>query len=118
MLLVDVSCPGSQEDLVSSWEPAHSLVEDALSGAEIAPHLLALSVTCLPLCLWWGEALVCSWLALLWYLHSPLFCEPVRLCLRAFQEKVLSLSLFFSLWLSHGLGCYITLAPSDCPKGI
>ena len=103
MLLVDVSCPGSQEDLVSNWEPADSLVEDALSGAEIAPHLLALSVTCLPLCLWWGEALVCSWLALLWYLHSPLFCEPVRLCLRAFQEKVLSLSLFFSLWLSHSL---------------
>jgi len=22
-------CPGSQEDVVSNWEPAHSLVEDA-----------------------------------------------------------------------------------------
>ena len=32
------------EDLVSNWEPAHSLVEDAISGAEIASHLLALDV--------------------------------------------------------------------------
>ena len=35
----------------------------------------------------------------------------------------LSLSLFFfffflSLWLSHSLGCYLMLAPSDCPLGI
>ena len=29
-----------------------------------------------------------------------------------------SLSLFPSLWLSHSLGCYLTLAPSDCPQGI
>ena len=53
-LLADVNHPGSQEDVVSSWEPAHSLVEDALSGAEIvaAPCLPALAVTSLPLCLW------------------------------------------------------------------
>ena len=43
-LLVDVNCPGSQEDLVSNWEPAHSLVEDAISGAEIAPRLPGLAV--------------------------------------------------------------------------
>ena len=36
-LLVDVNRPGSQEDLVSNWEPARSLVEDAVSGAEFAP---------------------------------------------------------------------------------
>ena len=48
---MDVNCPGSQEDLVSNWEPAHSLVEDAVSGAEIAPHLPALDITRLPLCL-------------------------------------------------------------------
>ena len=41
-----------QEDLVSNWGPARSLVEDADSGAEIAPRLLA--VACLPLCLWQG----------------------------------------------------------------
>ena len=35
-LLVDVNHPGSQENLVSNWEPARSLVEDAVSGAEIA----------------------------------------------------------------------------------
>ena len=53
-LLVDVNHPGSQEDVVSSWEPAHSLGEDDLSGAEIvaAPCLPALAVTSLPLCLW------------------------------------------------------------------
>ena len=28
-LLADVNRAGSQEDLVSNWEPAHSLVEDA-----------------------------------------------------------------------------------------
>ena len=50
----DVNCPGSQEDLVSNWEPAHSLVEDAVSGALIAPCFPALAVACLPLCLWRG----------------------------------------------------------------
>ena len=54
ILLADVNRPGSQEDLVSNWEPAHSLVEDAISGAEIAPCLLPLAVACLPLCLLWG----------------------------------------------------------------
>ena len=43
-LLADVNRPGSQEDLVSNWEPALSLVEDAVSGAEIAPCLLVLPV--------------------------------------------------------------------------
>ena len=45
-LLADINHPGSQEDVVSSWEPAHSLVEDAISGAEIvaAPCLLALAL--------------------------------------------------------------------------
>ena len=52
-LLVDVNSPGSQEDLVSNWEPARSLVEDAISGAEIAPCLLTLALTCLPLRLQW-----------------------------------------------------------------
>ena len=32
VLLEDVNCPGSQEDVVSSREPAHSLVEGAISG--------------------------------------------------------------------------------------
>ena len=40
--LADVNHPGSQEDVLSSWEPAHSLVEDAISGAEIVAAL------CLP----------------------------------------------------------------------
>ena len=70
-----------------------------------------------------GGGLVCSWLTLLWYSLSPLFCEQARQCFRLelFLGKFsLSLfSLFFlSLWLSHCLGCYLTLAPSDCPQGI
>ena len=58
-LLADVNCSGSQENVISSWEPAHSLVEDGVSGAEIAaaPFLPALAVTHLPLCLWGERAL-------------------------------------------------------------
>ena len=62
-LLVDVNCLGSQEDFISNWEPAHSLVEDAISGAEIviALCLLALAVASLPLCLlWWERGLYAS----------------------------------------------------------
>ena len=46
-LLADVNRPGPQEDLVSNWEPAHSWVEDAISGAKFAPRWLWLSPTCL-----------------------------------------------------------------------
>ena len=69
-LLADVNHPGFQEDLVSNWEPARSLVEKTVSGAKIAPFPLRL----LPACL---SASSGGWagLALLWYLLSPLFCE-------------------------------------------
>ena len=39
-LLADVIHPGSQEDLLGNWEPAHSLVEDAVSGAEFSSFWL------------------------------------------------------------------------------
>ena len=83
-LLADVNHPGSQEDLVSSWEPAHSVVEGAISVTEIAAAccLLALTVGSLPLCLQVGRG---WYAALLWYLLNPLFCEGVR----AYQGKVL-----------------------------
>ena len=51
-LLADVNCPGSQEDLVSNWESAYSLVENAISGAEFTLCLLALVVAHLPPYLW------------------------------------------------------------------
>ena len=34
-LLVDINHLGSQEDVVSSWEPAHNLVGDAVSGLRL-----------------------------------------------------------------------------------
>ena len=78
--LVDVICPGSQEDVVINWQLSHSLVEDVVSGAMIvaASWLLALAVTHLPLCLQGGRALNGRWLALFWYLlgHNPLLYEP------------------------------------------
>ena len=37
---MDVNYPGSQEDLVSNWDPAFILVEDDVSGAKIAPCCL------------------------------------------------------------------------------
>ena len=46
-LLADVNHQGSQECMVSYWEPAHYLVEDVASGAKtaIAPCLLSLAIT-------------------------------------------------------------------------
>jgi len=55
---------GCQEDLVSNWGPAHSLVEDAVSGAKIALFPQALAIAPLPL-LPVGCGLVCSQLVLL-----------------------------------------------------
>ena len=100
--LADVNRPGSQEDLVSNWEPAHHLVENFVSGVKTVPCLLALAVTCLPLCLRQGNGPVHSWLALLWYSLNPLFCEQARLRLRLelFEGKFsFSLSFFSSLWI-------------------
>ena len=93
------------------------MVEDAVSGAKIAPRVLAVAGACLPLCLQQGEGLIHSWLALLWYWLSPLFCEWARLCLELFSGKF-SLSLSLSFFFLISLGCYLTLAPSDCPQGI
>ena len=108
--------------MVSNWEPAHNLVEDVVSGAEIAPCLPAVAVTSSRgMGLWWGDGPVYSRLALLWYSLNPLFCEQARLCLRLellVGKFFLSLSLFFSLWLFYSLDCYLKLAPPDCPQGI
>ena len=52
------------------------------------------------LCLRQGEGPVRNRLALLWCSLNSLFCERARLCLIAFHEKVLSLSLFFFLSLA------------------
>ena len=68
--------------MVSNWEPAHSLVEDA----GLRPRLplafwLWLWHTCLSASSW-VEGSVHTWIALLWYSLIPLFCERARLCVR------------------------------------
>ena len=78
-LLAGINRPGSQEGVVSNWEPAHNLVEDAISGAKIAPCLSALAVACLSLCPRPGDGPVRSQLALLWYLFNPLIHEQTQL---------------------------------------
>ena len=35
-----------------------------------------------------------------------------------FFSSLINSFFFFSLWQSHGLGCYLTLSPLDCPQGI
>ena len=79
-VLADVNHPESQEVLVSNWEPACSLLEDAVSGAEIAPFWLWLPppASMSPV----GDGPVRSQLALLCYSLSPLFCERAWQCLR------------------------------------
>ena len=122
-LLVDVNHPGSQEGLISNWGPAHSLVEDVGSGVEIAPHLLALAVAHLPLCLRRAEGPVCSCLALLWCSLNPLFCEQAMLS----WESSLSRSLFFlsvypTIWVA--ISCEVSqivlraFRPGPYPKHV
>ena len=67
-LLADVNCSGSWENLVSNWEPAHGLLEDAglwdkdcLSPSGSGCHKPA----SLPPVV--GEGPVCNRLAFLWF---------------------------------------------------
>ena len=129
--LANVNCPGSQEDTVGNWQPAHSSVGGVVSGAEIAVALclLPLAVAHLPLSSWVRRVVNGSRLALSCYFlrHNLLFCEHARghrMELEPLVGKDLVLCCFFVfvfvfVWfLWHGLGCYLTLAPSDCPQGI
>ena len=78
-----------------------------VSGAEIAPCLQALDVTCLPFCLQLGEVPVHSCLALLWYSLNALFCEQARLCIRLEPFSV-KFSLFFLALPQFGLLSHIS----------
>ena len=111
-LQAEVNHPESQELSVSS-RACLQFGRGCLSGARIAPFQL-----------WMLPALrlspaedgpVCSPLALLWYSLSPLFCERAWQCLRL---GLFTGQFFLSFWLSHSLGCYLKLVPSDCPQGI
>ena len=114
-LLADVNYPGTQKDMVSDWEPANSLVEDAWSLGPRLPlaFLLWLSHTCLSAS-GVGKGPVHSCLALLWYLLNPLFCEQTRLHVRLepFTGKVLFL--FFSSLLAFA-ECVYSPIPLHTP---
>ena len=118
-LLADVSRPESQEEVVSNREPDHTSVEDAglwswdcLLPSGSGCHM---PVSLPPAGVGAGRGLYAARLARLCYSPNPLSCEWVRLHFRAFCREVL---FFFPLWRSHSLGCYPTLAPSDCLQGI
>ena len=116
-LLANDNCPVSHEDMVSSWEPAHSLVENADLWGRDCP-LPSCSGCCTPASLpMEGEGLACIWLALLWCSVNPLFCERARLWVRL--EPFVGKFFFFSpLWLSQSLGCYLPLALFDGPHPV
>ena len=120
-LLADVNHPGSQEDMVSNWKPAHSLVEDThLWDQDWSSHLPSNSGCHSPASLPPTEGreqrAVHSRLALLWYCLSPLFCEQHRLCFKAFCGKVLFF-FFPPLWLSHTLGCCLNVSSLRLSSG-
>ena len=82
----------------------------------LGPRLsLSSSGCCLPLV---GVGPVCS-SPLVFTQSFVLWVGPQCLRLVFLWEISLSLSLsFLSFWLSHSLGCYLTLASSDCPQSI
>ena len=86
--------------MISNWEPVHSLVEGAVSGAEIAAAscLPALAVACLPVCLQQGGVYMQP--ALLWY--SSILCSASALgcMLEPFTGKFF---FFFSFSISLSL---------------
>ena len=94
-LLADVSCPGSQEDVVSNWEPPHSLVEDAVSGAETeaAPCLLYLLHACLSASGKGGPYMAAT--------CSPLFCEHAKGHRGALEPFARKFFFFFSCFSDH-----------------
>ena len=100
--------PGSQEDVVSSWEPVHSLVENAgLWGRDCSSPLLSGSGYLMPASLPQGP----------FGIHSGLCSVSGPGCVLEPLAGQFSLSFFF-FWQSHSLGCYLMFALSGCPQGI
>ena len=99
-----MACAGSQENVVSDWRPAHSLVGEAASGAKIAvaPCLLC---TCLS-ALWEG----CKWHlahSLLGFARMQSFGKHNRCHSAALEPSHRKRPFFFFLCFSaipHGLG--------------
>ena len=127
-LLADVNHPGSQEDMVSNWEPAHSLVEDAsLWGRDWSSPLPSGSgchvSASLPLTERGGEACMQSASSSLVFAQSFVELEPFTGKLYIYiyiyiYVYIYMYFFFFPLWRFHSLGCCLTLASSDCPQAI
>ena len=102
-LLVDMKCPGSQEDVVSNCS---QFGRGCCPWGRVSPLPFdsgCLPPASLPLV---GDGLVHSWLGLLWYLLSHLFCQRTWQCLR--------LELFTGKF-SHSLFPLFTFSLSDYP---
>ena len=117
ILLADVNCPGSQEEVVNKWKPGHHLVEDASLWGWDWSNPLTSSFGCympasLPPV---GERELYA-AGLLSDIHS-IICSVSKLGCEL-EPSVGKFSLFFffpPLWWSHSLDCYLMLAPLDCP---
>ena len=77
--------------LITVWWRMPSL------GPRLPPHLPALAITLLPLCIWRGDGSVCSQLALSWRVHSILCSVSGPGCALQPSSGKFSLSLFFPL---------------------
>ena len=103
------------QDPRKTWLATGSLVTVWWRMLSLGPRLpLAFRLWLLPTCLS-ASGWEVGWSAAS-YLSSGI-CSILCSVSRPGCGGVLSLS-FFSLWLSHSLGCYLTLALSDCPQGI
>ena len=118
-LLASVNRPASQEDMISNWEPAHSLWKMRSLRLRLQQPLafwLWLSLTCLSASREGGPCMQLACSPLVFALSFVLLVCQGSLCIiRAFRRK--AFFLFLSFWQSHHFGCYLTLVPSDCPQG-
>ena len=87
-LLADANHPGSQEDVVSNWEPAQNVVKDAgLWGRDCPSPFGSGCPTPESLLSAGGKGPISSQLALLWYSLNPFFFEQPGCLLAPFKGK-------------------------------
>ena len=111
------------QDPKKTWLVTESLLAIWLGMPSLGPSLpLSFRLWLAPACLpasgrgWAGPQLASS--LLIFSQSFVLWAGWQCLRLELFAGKFSLPFYFFPLWLSHGLGCYLTLAPSECSQGI